>query len=331
VDATNNWWGSDTGPKHPANPGGTGDFVTGDGVNFVPWLLAANCRTEIPQPPGAAGQPPAIWLSPSGYPAFQFNVVRGSGFDILVRDEDGVQAADGAWKIDWSRFRVRVDGNDKTGRFLGSLIASSISETDPTKVPVSAYLTEDKKQLRLLFQPDPKQLMGTHNLFGIEENGDAFIQFEICDTDGNCAAAEYWIYFGPMVFISGPVEAIRQGLLVKNVTVANCGFDSRVLATYWVIHNLQANTFKSYTDDAEGDGQEWRSGIFPERVLPEGTLTTGLYEEIPEHAIIFDGLTRADQGVPLRFYVGIQDQVSGAFKIDWTDFTIPTDNIFLPE
>lgn len=36
IDATNNWWGSDTGPTHAANAGGTGDKVT-DGVNYTPF------------------------------------------------------------------------------------------------------------------------------------------------------------------------------------------------------------------------------------------------------------------------------------------------------
>jgi len=44
MDATHNWWGDISGPKHdapfetfPANPGGTGDRVS-DNVNYVPWL-----------------------------------------------------------------------------------------------------------------------------------------------------------------------------------------------------------------------------------------------------------------------------------------------------
>ena len=37
LDATNNWWGSNTGPTHASNPGGTGDAVSNN-VNFTPWL-----------------------------------------------------------------------------------------------------------------------------------------------------------------------------------------------------------------------------------------------------------------------------------------------------
>jgi plastocyanin len=37
IDATNNWWGEPSGPKHGTNPGGIGDRVT-DKVNFKPFL-----------------------------------------------------------------------------------------------------------------------------------------------------------------------------------------------------------------------------------------------------------------------------------------------------
>ena len=37
IDAENNWWGSNTGPTHSANPGGTGDEVS-DAVDYDPWL-----------------------------------------------------------------------------------------------------------------------------------------------------------------------------------------------------------------------------------------------------------------------------------------------------
>ena len=42
IDATNNWWGTQTGPAHASNVGGTGNSVT-DGVNFTPWCGNAAC------------------------------------------------------------------------------------------------------------------------------------------------------------------------------------------------------------------------------------------------------------------------------------------------
>jgi RHS repeat-associated protein len=49
IDATNNWWGSATGPTHSSNPGGTGDRVS-NGINFTPWLTSPAQPTPTPYP-----------------------------------------------------------------------------------------------------------------------------------------------------------------------------------------------------------------------------------------------------------------------------------------
>ncbi|MDA3821797.1 MAG: right-handed parallel beta-helix repeat-containing protein [Bacteroidales bacterium] len=41
VDATNCWWGNNTGPTHVGNPDGTGEDVT-DGVSYDPWLTVSS-------------------------------------------------------------------------------------------------------------------------------------------------------------------------------------------------------------------------------------------------------------------------------------------------
>ncbi|MCF8226048.1 MAG: T9SS type A sorting domain-containing protein [Bacteroidales bacterium] len=41
VDATNNWWGNNSGPTHAGNPDGTGEEVT-DGVTYDPWMTMGN-------------------------------------------------------------------------------------------------------------------------------------------------------------------------------------------------------------------------------------------------------------------------------------------------
>ncbi len=61
IDATNNWWGDASGPRHPSNPLGIGDVVT-NYVNFVPWLgsdplekfelCAENCYSNVLFLPG---------------------------------------------------------------------------------------------------------------------------------------------------------------------------------------------------------------------------------------------------------------------------------------
>lgn len=39
VVATNNWWGSPSGPRHSSNPDGTGTAISGN-INFTPWLTS---------------------------------------------------------------------------------------------------------------------------------------------------------------------------------------------------------------------------------------------------------------------------------------------------
>ncbi len=41
IDATNNWWGNNSGPTHVNNPDGTGEEVT-DGVTYDPWMTIGN-------------------------------------------------------------------------------------------------------------------------------------------------------------------------------------------------------------------------------------------------------------------------------------------------
>jgi hypothetical protein len=52
IDAENNYWGHPTGPTHASNPGGVGDDVEGDTVDFDPWLeSAATCAPAEGAPP----------------------------------------------------------------------------------------------------------------------------------------------------------------------------------------------------------------------------------------------------------------------------------------
>jgi hypothetical protein len=46
IDATNNWWGEPSGPKHSTNPNGIGDRVT-DKVKFKPFLGEPVCTTPL--------------------------------------------------------------------------------------------------------------------------------------------------------------------------------------------------------------------------------------------------------------------------------------------
>lgn len=40
IEATDNWWGDDSGPDNPANPGGSGSKVSDD-IEFIPWRMNA--------------------------------------------------------------------------------------------------------------------------------------------------------------------------------------------------------------------------------------------------------------------------------------------------
>lgn len=50
LDATLNYWGSSTGPRHVSNPAGTGDAVSND-VTFVPFLTSSSTSPVNPPPP----------------------------------------------------------------------------------------------------------------------------------------------------------------------------------------------------------------------------------------------------------------------------------------
>jgi hypothetical protein len=47
LNAEYNWWGDASGPRHPDNPHGTGDNVSGE-VDYIPWLLYYEPETTPP-------------------------------------------------------------------------------------------------------------------------------------------------------------------------------------------------------------------------------------------------------------------------------------------
>jgi len=59
VTGTENWWGSDTGPTHAANPGGTGDSVA-NGVTYSPWL---GIGTDAAPATGFQLASPMTWIA----------------------------------------------------------------------------------------------------------------------------------------------------------------------------------------------------------------------------------------------------------------------------
>ena len=57
LDATNNWWGSATGPTIASNPGGTGDAIIDQDkvVGYVPFLTTTT-GGACPPPPAPSPQ-----------------------------------------------------------------------------------------------------------------------------------------------------------------------------------------------------------------------------------------------------------------------------------
>jgi hypothetical protein len=47
IEARGNWWNSPTGPRHPSNPGGTGEIIEG-ASEFIPFLTARPDYTDTP-------------------------------------------------------------------------------------------------------------------------------------------------------------------------------------------------------------------------------------------------------------------------------------------
>jgi parallel beta-helix repeat protein len=46
IDATENWWGHASGPLHPTNPDGQGNYV-GSRATITPWLTMDNCFVDV--------------------------------------------------------------------------------------------------------------------------------------------------------------------------------------------------------------------------------------------------------------------------------------------
>ena len=77
---TNNWWGSDTGPRHLSNSGGTGDVVS-DHVTYAPYLTlpAAACHIFADVP--VAGKE---WMEPWVDSFYMHGITTGCGANPLT-------------------------------------------------------------------------------------------------------------------------------------------------------------------------------------------------------------------------------------------------------
>ncbi len=82
LDATNNWWGSNTGPTAAGNPSGTGDKATGN-VDYDPWLCSGQDTSAAsgfqPNPQTSPCTPPAGTLTVTKYNDLNRNHAQDSG------------------------------------------------------------------------------------------------------------------------------------------------------------------------------------------------------------------------------------------------------------
>jgi hypothetical protein len=133
VDATYNWWGSNSGPTHAGNPGGTGDTVT-DNVDYDPWtgqqgptvsinaatgtgrvtfscdagtITGLTARDESSFP--AAGKPAGVNF-PHGLFSFEItNIKPGDTVTLRITLPSALPAGSGYWKYQngtWSEIPV---------------------------------------------------------------------------------------------------------------------------------------------------------------------------------------------------------------------------------
>jgi len=140
VSATNNWWGSTTGPyQATTNSHGTGDAVS-DGVTYVPWLDA-----EYPGGNPTGGVPATLLLSTSESSVVvggDSSTIEATLTDILANPISDtamkVQSADSAY-IDFSvtagngTISPAADTTDDLGHATTTFTSGTIADTNKVK------------------------------------------------------------------------------------------------------------------------------------------------------------------------------------------------------
>ncbi len=94
VDASNNWWGSATGPTVTGNVGGTGDAVIGSNVLVSPWLTDGD-DSDLATP---GFQPFAGWATDISGAS---SVNEGSTYTLNLNPSDPGSPHISSWEINW--------------------------------------------------------------------------------------------------------------------------------------------------------------------------------------------------------------------------------------
>ncbi len=195
---------------------------------------------------------PEIRMTPQpgkGYP-LEFSILKGEGFQIEIHDEDGIKGEDSNWKLDWSKFKVFVNGREQTVHFLESIRFQQL---------LYGWNEETGTTLILSIRPDPQKLMSEHNLFNIKDNGTYQIELEICDTDGMCGSCKHDIVFNPVVAITKEQKYHKTDggyIELDGVYLGNIGKPCKT-KIFVALFNPLTNTFWTY-----GHGEYWKKDEF---------------------------------------------------------------------
>ncbi len=188
--------------------------------------LLRNSRALINEKCGiVAENRPEIELSPSDQVLFNISIMKKMGFEIIIKDEDGIFDEDEKWTLDWATFRVSVNYKPMTVHFM-----KVVSGSSPSPLVGAPY---SHKKLRLQFKPDPEEFVGKHNLFGLTKNGTHVIELQICDVGGLCASSSYSLFFGPFSIFRDDNWVKKEGFSfpAKSIKMSggNLGFPAKVL------------------------------------------------------------------------------------------------------
>ncbi len=178
IDATNNWWGDDSGPRIASNPGGTGQTVT-DNVLYDPWIGKVRKLDPVIIIPGILGsaEKNGEWLIDPIFHTYDdlIDTLKANGYtedkDLFVfpynwRQSNVLTAFQLHQKIEEIKQICQCDKVDLVGHSMGGLVARQYAQSD--------YYANDIDQLIFLGTPH----LGAPMAYLAWEGGETGINFE---------------------------------------------------------------------------------------------------------------------------------------------------------
>jgi hypothetical protein len=236
------------------------------------------------------------------------NILKGKGFTVKIRKEDGIWDSNGKSKLDFFTLFFVTDGKDNTENFINTVLKQNILS-----------FSSDEKEVLLKVTPDPNKFMNDQNVFNILLNGEHKIGLQICDTGGRCGKAEYTIYFGPFITV-GSVTDLRcsQGkeqLSIENLIHGNMGYSSLISIYFAMINTDQPDEYWCYSSNS------WNEGVlaptFDEIIFPDAAFAS--VDNVPISLVaskaIGTNLFKPFPAGNFQFLSIIVDKYSGAFRL----------------